>query len=403
MGGFMKKNIDLNADKSKEFMRYFYSMQKTNQFEILEGNGTAYWNSNNEYEVYHNISFEYKKTEVFINWKVLYNKKGELISIECINEEDMYTKDVAEDIIQKSYENVINEKRNEYFNRSYYLTVSGCNLVGEYWFKDFRFAPLFSDDTSHIVNAERIVVIDQNVMAVDKDHSNEIAVENAENYISLLSFIIDIPLEKPRIVHKYFLDEQDFAMKRMNTQIHDDSNITMMPNKNEICETKRFIGSVFDDIKYTNEILVVPKEARKIVNGVITADVKFKNTVLKACKLYRVARSVAKTYKTAMLSYECAAVESIVKNMGYKSFTEFMTTYAGPNKKLYDFIYSNVRSGHFHAGEFPFLDFNLPSRSLDDFSYRNLWHIEDISHKKMRYAILMWLNEELSFISKTKI
>ncbi len=69
MGGFMKKNIDLNADKSKEFMRYFYSMQKTNQFEILEGNGTAYWNSNNEYEVYHNISFEYKKTEVFINWK----------------------------------------------------------------------------------------------------------------------------------------------------------------------------------------------------------------------------------------------------------------------------------------------------------------------------------------------
>ena len=118
MGGFMKKNIDLNADKSKEFMRYFYSMQKTNQFEILEGNGTAYWNSNNEYEVYHNISFEYKKTEVFINWKVLYNKKGELISIECINEEDMYTKDVAEDIIQKSYENVINEKRNKHFKRT---------------------------------------------------------------------------------------------------------------------------------------------------------------------------------------------------------------------------------------------------------------------------------------------
>jgi hypothetical protein len=71
---------------------------------------------------------------------------------------------------------------------------------------------------------------------------------------------------------------------------------------------------------------------------------------------------ILKTYKIFVLSNEFAAVESIVKNMRYKSFTEFMITYAETNEKFYDFIYSNFRCGHFHEGEFPFLHFNLPNR-----------------------------------------
>lgn len=393
----MKREFDFNAKKSKLFMQYFYAMQKNNEFEMLVCNGSSSWNSEGLFEVNRDVTFEYNGSNIFVCWKILYNSKQELLSIENMNNagDENFDKLLME-FLSDCYHMVINEKTKKYYKRYYYRTISGCNLAGEYWFKSFRFAPLFPDDDSRIINSERIVVLDMEVDAIDNDHANQISYELSEFYISVLSFIMDLRFEHEEIHDKYVKND-NHEMIRLSTQIVDRTISEKMPKKNVLCSTTRFKGSIYDTLRSTNQVLVCPKETRKIINGIEQLNEDIQTAIMKSCRLYRVAKNIGYRYTTAMLSYECAAVESIVKNMKYDSFSWFMTQYAGEDKELYDFIYSEIRSGHIHSGEFVFSDFSSRGNTLDDTTFLTKTMLIQKAHYRMRFAIIKWINEFIKF------
>jgi len=67
--------------------------------------------------------------------------------------------------------------------------------MGEYWLQGVRFAQLIPEDNQcHLINAERILVFDQKIEAIDDSNASEIANEKAAELSSYLSFIMNIGL-----------------------------------------------------------------------------------------------------------------------------------------------------------------------------------------------------------------
>jgi len=294
---------------------------------------------------------------------------------------------------------VIGKDRSKFFRREYFTTISGCNLIGEYWLPGFRLAPLFPEDDSTLINSQRIIVIDHEVEAIDMRHADVISKNTASIYSAYLSFIIDISLKKPKVEELYFLNKEnkELHMQRKSTNLIDKDIPTNMPGKNEICKTSRFIGSVFDAIKVTGKELICPEETRKILKGIQEADESVQDAFTRCCKLYQLASNLSCDYPTAKLSYECASVEAIVKTMKLNSFTWFMEKYAGPNKEIYDFIYGNVRSGHWHSGDFLFGEDNQELDHLSNYNRMSSSILLMKCHTLIRKAILNWLDDKINF------
>ena len=400
----MKEEFSLSAKDSQLFLKYFNSILRDHQFGMIKGNGSSYF-KNNEYITEESVNYTYNGKDYYTDWLIKQKPDGTLMSIENLNTVDddgKYDLELSQ-IINKTLQKVINKKTETFFKRTYYRTISGCNLPGEYWFnKTIRFAPLFSDDKSSLVNAERIVVVDLNVDAIDTIHANEIANEKSSILISYLSFILDISFELPNIQELYFLNRNSnnkFEMERKSTQLIDNSNINKMPKKGELCSLGKYKDSIFDKNRYLNRKLICPKETRKIINGIEKANDKNKLAFQRCCLLYKISKKISFSLPTAMLSYEYAAVDSIVKTLNdkYPSFSFFMTKYAGENQNLYDFIHSDIRSAHFHSGKFSLGDFDFNQDFIRNPQKHITFNIIKLSHEIIRKAILNWLDELIKF------
>ncbi len=398
----MKQTYELDLKHSQLFIKYFNAAMRDPKFGFLKANGGSHF-ENNKYISEQSVNFEFKGKKVFVIWKIVF-KDNILESIENVNTVDddagsyeLFLADFLSTILQR----VLTEKKEKFFKRVIFKAISGCNLPGEYWLPGFRFAPLFPDDDSHLYNAERIVVFDQNIKAIDNLHADEIALENATKYSAYISFILDLGLYKPVHEELYFLDKTDagFSMNRKTTQLIDTEPITKMPKKNKICKLGKFKNSVYDQIRYMNEYLVCPNETRKIIRGIQLASEEYQEAFFRCCLLYQLGSNIGRYHPTVCLSYICGAVEAIIKTneSKYKNFSYFMNQYAGENKKLYDFIYGNIRSAHWHSGNFVLGDFNFSNDFLTDPEKHLTFNVIRISHNKMRIAILNWLNEAIHF------
>jgi hypothetical protein len=396
----MKQDFELNIEQSQLFIKYFNASMRDPKIGFLQANGSGHFEDGN-YISEQSVDFEYKGKKLFVVWKITFDQNGSLKTIENLNtvhDKGEYELLLA-DFLNKILQNVISKKKDIYFKRVIYKTISGCNLPGEYWLPGFRFAPLFPEDDSHLYNAERIVVFDQNVEAIDIRHADEVALENAARYSAFLSFILDLGLYKPIHEELYFLEKEgnNFSMNRRSTQLIDTESITSMPKKRAICKLGEFKNSIFNQTRYMNEYLVCPKETRKILRGIASVRGEYQEAFLRCCLLYQLASNIGRYHPTVRLSYMCGSVEAIVKSnvREYKNFSDFMTKYAGENKDLYDFIYRNIRSAHWHSGNFALGDFNFSNDFLMEPKKHLTFNLIRISHNMMRSAILNWIYQVL--------
>ncbi len=399
----MKQNFTLSTDQSKLFIKYFNAAMRDPELGLMRSNGSGRF-ENGKYINEIAVDFHYNDKKIFVVWKIIFNSDGSLISIENLNADDssqeyeLLLSQFINDILQ----NVLNKNKKTFFKRTHYSIISGSNLIGEFWLPGFRFAPLFPEDDSKIIYAERFVVIDQNIEAIDNEHANEVASGSASIYSAILSFILDIGIELPTHQELYFLnkDNGNYFMERKSTQLIDPNNIDRLPSKGEICPLGSYDGSVFDKYRPVGSILVCPKETRKIIRGMTSATEFKKEAFFRSCLLYQLAVNIGRKYPTVKLSYETAAVETIVKSnlSEYKSFTDFMTKYAGENRSLYDLIYSKIRSAHWHSGIFTLGEYDFNRDFIGNSDGLIKFNIIDQSHQLLRKAILNWVNEEINFI-----
>lgn len=397
----MIREFNLDSEKSQEFLRYLLSAMRNPLSGMIEGDGSGHW-ENNLYISEQAGDICLNNNKVFVHWKIVHNSSCELISVEnTFGSEDSKYELMISNFLSDIYEKVISKPKNKFFQRRYFRTISGSNLPGEYWINGFRFAPLYPDDDSTHCNAERIVVIDQEVEAVDVNHARDIADYNSKTSSAYLSLILDIPLEPKRHEEVYFLtktDAGDFSMKRHSTQLIDTTRITTMPQKGHICSTIKFEGSIFNQMKQIGKPLYCPTETRKVFKGLNDTDDEIKNTFTKCSLMYQLGANIGYAHPTVKTSYEYGAIDTIIHSnkKEYKGFSDFMTRYAGENKDLYDFIHSKIRSAHWHAGEFNLGEFQSKEFSIHSPNSTLFIPIME-THNVLRKAILNWLDEKIRF------
>lgn len=397
----MKQNFQLNEEKSALFIKYFYAAMRNPEFGYLPLNGHGRF-EDGYYISKQSVNFKYKGQNLFVRWELVFENNNILVSISNLNstpELDLILSEFLNSLLQK----VINNERKKFFIRTIYRTISGCNMSGEYWLKGFRIAPLFPEDGSFLQNAERILVIDQNVSAIDLNDAREIANENASKYSAYLSFILNKGIELPRHEELYFLNKIDnkLVMERKSNQIIPPYGLNAMPKKKKLCDLGEFKHSVATGIGLSEEELFLPVETRKIISRIDESTEEVKAAFLRCCKLYQLGLNIGRYYPTVKLSYMCGAIDSIVKSnkKEYGSFSEFMTKYSGEDKDTHNYIHNDIRSAHWHSGNFELGEFDFNSSNHGNPGMFLKFEREMYSQEKMRVAILNWLNQKINFLN----
>ena len=196
--GMLKLKLqELDADKSQEFLIYFIAQLKENNRSPFLGAGSAKFNSSGQFET---LIDDFVETNsgagTAVTWKITQNADGSIPFLEVSSSSSIDINECTNHI-NTFFNNVLklafSEKKGEYFNRNYFCFIHGSNLDGEYWLnKKLRVAPLYPDDNSTLENAERIIVVDQLIEAVDQAHSRQLADERSSSLSAQLSLLFDI-------------------------------------------------------------------------------------------------------------------------------------------------------------------------------------------------------------------
>lgn len=199
-----------------------------------------------------------------------------------------------------------------------------------------------------------------------------------------------------------------------------------------LCEYNDYLDKIFKNhkIKSKNNIVPVGKLNKNmnfynsdisIVSECITFFRKLKeyremesecdyNFVYNAAKLYNKALSTFENEPTMMISYLVASIEALSKverkHDYYKKeqgdmnkFVAFCKEYSEPDmfdEDLLKYLYGDIRSAHFHAGEFKFFEYNLDlNQSLSNafFEFRDNIYIK--GHECLRGIFINWINSNL--------
>lgn len=400
----MKFELELDIEQSKIYVKYLMSAMTDPNIGIFPSNSSERF-ENGYFLSEHSVNFEFEKENLFVNWLLKFNSNGTLNSISNIN--NVGNAEFELKILKFLHgvlKNVLNLKRESFFKRIVYRTISGCNFMGEYWLQGIRFAQLFpEDDKCHLLNAERLLVFEQNVEAIDDRNASEVASSNAAELSAYLSLILNVGLELPNREEMFFQfrENDEFLMQRKSTEIFLPHISNRLPSKGQLSALGIFEHSLFDRTPPSHGNLVCPVETRKILAGVKQSSEEYKDAFRRCSKLYQLALNVGRHYPTVRISYICAAVEAIVKTntLEHKSFSDFMTKYSGENKKIHKFIYSSVRSAHWHSGSFALGEFNFDSSLMNPVNSEIRMNTLNAEYK-MRFVIFNWLNEKISFTEK---
>ena len=297
---------------------------------------------------------------------------------------------------------VVSEKKQKFFKRNFFFYI-GEQLDGEYWLPSFRFAPAYPNDPEpFLINAERVVSIDQEIEAIDEMHARSIAEENARRHASRLSLILNIALYQNDSAQRWVIpnskNRDEPRSERLQLGfINDEIKLDVMPSKSAVCELGKYEGEIRAYYRHVGKLISLPKETRRILRAVDNAHVSIKEAFDRGARLNQVSLQCGRLFPTVGLAYRVATIEAICKTENSKSnFSAFMRKHVGTSDRieiLLEYLYGSVRSAHFHGGEFPTGEFSR-HYDFDAFSDVNDFDRDSI-HREcfqlMRKAIVSWM------------
>lgn len=274
----MRINLEsLNPQKSQDFLHYFTAKLKAKNETSLILAGSARYNDSGQFEskIQDTIRTE-SNTDFPIEWKIIQNSDGTIPFIEVLPQSGEIPNEClthVNEFINEVLINVIAEVRKKFFHRSYFCYLGSNKLKTEFWINsNVRIGPLFPDDTSNHPVAERILVIDQNVEAVDLLHSKQLSEERSIQIAAQLSFLLNIGLYTPRREERWFTfkDEETSVIKNLRqlTGFSDSDCPTEMPKKGEILPINGATESISTIECYTFDDLTFPKETKQILRAI---------------------------------------------------------------------------------------------------------------------------------------
>ena len=258
------------------------------------------------------------------------------------------------------------EKRHRFFRRSQFFYI-GPQLDGEYWLPGYRFAPAFAEDPEpFLMNAERVVSIDQDVHAIDDMHAFVLAEESSRRHAAHLSLLLDVGMYRQEQAMRWVLPATNDLPATESVRCHlafhhPGTALSEMPEKGKVCGLGSYKGSLASRYRVAGGLQSLPKEARRILRGIDQADALVADAFDRGARLYQVGFVCGRLFPSVGLAYRVAAVEAIsVSDPTCNSFSEFMRRHVTSRSDidgLLSYLYGQVRSAHFHGGKFPMGEF----------------------------------------------
>lgn len=175
-------------------------------------------------------------------------------------------------------------------------------------------------------------------------------------------------------------------------KVFTDFKIKKNTNENNYTE------NINDSAVYSGELLKIPCQIRNYYKGIKELSPLKGKYFRNCCRLYNLSLTAGQYEPTLMLAYMVNSVECLAKSEDKnKSFSEFMKKYLGKeyDKELVDFLYGNLRSGHFHSGEMFFTEYNI---KLDISLEKGFFKMQNIFNKGrsiLRKALINWVKIEI--------
>jgi len=131
---------------------------------------------------------------------------------------------------------------------------------------------------------------------------------------------------------------------------------------------------------------------------------------LHACKMYNLALTVCSNEPTMLIAYLISSLDILSKTeksceylkegkSDMDKFLLFSKQYWDDkdfDKKFFQYLYGNIRSGHFHSGEFKFFEYNLTlsqSFNMSFFEIQQEYYIR--AKKEIRKIFINWIEKNV--------
>lgn len=406
-------NIDLSVIKNPAQQRYFIEhLDSTIRKYSNNFTGCSYFNESGDHINESSIAISLNNTEEILELKITSTDKDILKLIEFQCPESPKTEEFVHSLITQSLVNTLGVATVKFFRRVQYCYI-GEQLDGEYWIKNTRIAPVNpADPTPFRCDIERYISLDMEVEAIDEQDAWSISVHKADKLIAKLSMITDTGFYKPTSEHRWFLskDHSGPSELRQLGYFGHGPNIEKLPRKGKLCSAGAFEGSMRSTIRYVGDSLKLPIETRKLLSAIESKSAKQISAFENSALLYQFGLNAGRYSRTVKLSYLVASIDALCKAENtHNEFGSFLRHYAQPAHNidhLINFMHGEVRSAHFHAGEFPFGEFSLnKTTTIFKSSIERITdHKYDECRKIIRYAITNWAslltNETATTIKK---
>ncbi|MCK4621673.1 MAG: hypothetical protein KAT62_05590 [Desulfuromonadales bacterium] len=399
----MRIDINIPPGKAQTFLLYFTAeAKKHSKGPFPYGDSQAGYQEDGSY-VAHLTGYlaEGEKTSL-VNWTIPQAVDGSIPFIEFEpGQGDLAVR--AQGFVGSVLSAAFSERKEVFFERDYFTHV-GAMLDGEYWLHGFRFAPALREEEDpgpYLMDAERVICVDQELEAIDAEHARLLASCRADLMVTRLSLLTQIAFNRPsgnEQVWVFVKDEKNgLQSKRLHRGFRVESR-NAMPKKRELCKLGKYGPSLENYEKCFGDLVRIPKETRRILRGLETS--YGKQRAFDSCaKLYQLALLVRKYSISAEFAYKVAAVDALAQGTSYKHFSQFMRAQLHGEDGLESFLdvlHGNIRSAHFHGGELP-LDLPVPSvGNLLDRGRHHNFNVQLHADRLLWKAISRWVLTEVA-------
>lgn len=400
----MKITLDIpNGKRQRDFLDYLNSALRKR---LISYRGSAGRTDEGNFASTVSGPFRLDQDHIDLTWRITKDPKGTLVGLDIASEESEEPESrwstAVYEFVTSVLATALAETRHRFFKRSVFYYI-GPQLDGEYWLPGFRFSPVLPEDLMpHLINAERVVAIDQVVEAIDDNHAHALSSESARRHSARLSLLLNVGLTNRDHSMVWIMPTSADGLPSDSVRCHlgfnnASVNLQEMPKKEELCQLGKYNGSLTSRYRVAGELQSLPPEARKILRCIDDADPLVTDAFDRGARLYHVALVCGHQFPSVGLAYRVAAVEAISKaDSECEGFSEFMRKHVKSQNDIdpiLNYLYGTARSGHFHDGFFPMGEYSRP-RHFDAFMDSEKVEADQlhrICYDVTREAIVNWI------------
>jgi hypothetical protein len=322
------------------------------------------------------------------------------LEVEAPEVEEPVLSSFVDSFLLAVFDEVITGEMHGFIVRQQFI-YQGPPLDGEYWLPGrSRVAP-------HPVTeglrpgswVSQILIIDQEIDAIDEDHAWAVASDRAETMTAWLSLILDIGLRIPpgEWLWTYTDEWSTEGSWRYWAAPRAPRFLKHMPKRGSESSPGEWTGRLHGG-RDGGRKLSFPREARRILRFAETAPERLRTAFDGCCRLYQLSNVLPHEFVSAKLALRVAAVEALTKATekgdSFSAFMRARSPLVRSYPDLLDVLYGKLRSGLFHAGQLYFNN-ETRTRSIGDFEAARRRDEEARGEGALRDAIIVWLRENI--------